>query len=91
MSDEFQLWPEQSTSALVCLHPSARYFTLWAPVSGSSRREREARSPRARASASGSESSLPQDAAFLLNQVPITKRPKSSSSPDFLLGDHFFM
>jgi 5-methyltetrahydrofolate--homocysteine methyltransferase len=28
MSDEFQLWPEQSTSALVCHHPSAKYFTL---------------------------------------------------------------
>jgi 5-methyltetrahydrofolate--homocysteine methyltransferase len=28
LSDEFQLWPEQSTSALVCHHPSAKYFTL---------------------------------------------------------------
>jgi len=28
MSDEFQLWPEQSTSALVCHHPSAKYFTI---------------------------------------------------------------
>ena len=28
MSEEFQLWPEQSTSALVCHHPSAKYFTL---------------------------------------------------------------
>jgi 5-methyltetrahydrofolate--homocysteine methyltransferase len=27
MSEELQLWPEQSTSALVCHHPSARYFT----------------------------------------------------------------
>jgi 5-methyltetrahydrofolate--homocysteine methyltransferase len=28
MSDEFQLDPEQSTSALVCHHPSAKYFTI---------------------------------------------------------------
>ena len=28
MSDESQLWPEQSTSALVCHHPSAKYFTI---------------------------------------------------------------
>ena len=28
MGEEFQLWPEQSTSALVCHHPSAKYFTL---------------------------------------------------------------
>ena len=28
MSDEFQLWPEQSTSALVCHHPGAKYFTI---------------------------------------------------------------
>jgi 5-methyltetrahydrofolate--homocysteine methyltransferase len=28
MSDEHQLWPEQSTSALVCHHPSAKYFTI---------------------------------------------------------------
>ena len=28
LSDEFQLWPEQSTSALVCHHPSAKYFTV---------------------------------------------------------------
>jgi 5-methyltetrahydrofolate--homocysteine methyltransferase len=28
MSDEFQLHPEQSTSALVCHHPSAKYFTI---------------------------------------------------------------
>jgi 5-methyltetrahydrofolate--homocysteine methyltransferase len=28
MSDEFQLWPEQSTSAIVCHHPSAKYFTI---------------------------------------------------------------
>jgi 5-methyltetrahydrofolate--homocysteine methyltransferase len=28
MGDEFQLWPEQSTSAIVCHHPEARYFTL---------------------------------------------------------------
>ena len=28
LSDEFQLWPEQSTSALVCHHPSAKYFTI---------------------------------------------------------------
>ena len=28
MSDEEQLWPEQSTSALVCHHPSAKYFTI---------------------------------------------------------------
>jgi len=28
MSDEHQLWPEQSTSAIVCHHPSAKYFTL---------------------------------------------------------------
>jgi 5-methyltetrahydrofolate--homocysteine methyltransferase len=28
MSDEFQLWPEQSTSAVVCHHPSAKYFTI---------------------------------------------------------------
>jgi 5-methyltetrahydrofolate--homocysteine methyltransferase len=28
MSDEDQLWPEQSTSALVCHHPSAKYFTI---------------------------------------------------------------
>jgi 5-methyltetrahydrofolate--homocysteine methyltransferase len=27
-SDEFQLHPEQSTSAIVCHHPSAKYFTL---------------------------------------------------------------
>ncbi len=28
LSDEFQLWPEQSTSALICHHPSAKYFTI---------------------------------------------------------------
>jgi 5-methyltetrahydrofolate--homocysteine methyltransferase len=28
LSDEFQLWPEQSTSALVCHHPQAKYFTI---------------------------------------------------------------
>jgi len=28
LSDEFQLDPEQSTSALVCHHPSAKYFTI---------------------------------------------------------------
>jgi len=28
MSDEHQLWPEQSTSALICHHPDAKYFTL---------------------------------------------------------------
>ena len=28
LSDEFQLEPEQSTSALVCHHPSAKYFTI---------------------------------------------------------------
>ncbi len=28
MGDEEQLWPEQSTSALVCHHPSAKYFTI---------------------------------------------------------------
>jgi len=28
MSDELQLWPEQSTSAIVVHHPSARYFTI---------------------------------------------------------------
>jgi len=28
MSDECQLWPEQSTSAIVCHHPSAKYFTI---------------------------------------------------------------
>jgi 5-methyltetrahydrofolate--homocysteine methyltransferase len=28
MSDEFQLHPEQSTSAIVCHHPSAKYFTI---------------------------------------------------------------
>ncbi|MDP6539027.1 MAG: methionine synthase [Planctomycetota bacterium] len=28
MSDEFQLWPEQSTSAIVVHHPEARYFTI---------------------------------------------------------------
>ena len=28
MSDESQLWPEQSTSALVCHHPAAKYFTI---------------------------------------------------------------
>ncbi len=28
MSDDDQLWPEQSTSALVAHHPSAKYFTI---------------------------------------------------------------
>jgi 5-methyltetrahydrofolate--homocysteine methyltransferase len=28
LGEEDQLWPEQSTSALVCHHPSAKYFTL---------------------------------------------------------------
>ncbi|MCZ6597557.1 MAG: methionine synthase [Planctomycetota bacterium] len=28
LGDEHQLWPEQSTSALVCHHPSAKYFTI---------------------------------------------------------------
>jgi len=28
LSDEDQLWPEQSTSAVVCHHPEARYFTV---------------------------------------------------------------
>ena len=26
LTDEFQLVPEQSTSALICHHPDARYF-----------------------------------------------------------------
>ncbi|HEX6886343.1 MAG TPA: vitamin B12 dependent-methionine synthase activation domain-containing protein [Planctomycetota bacterium] len=28
LSDEHQLWPEQSTSALVVHHPAAKYFTI---------------------------------------------------------------
>mgnify|MGYP002628959175 FL=1 len=28
LGDEDQLWPEQSTSAIVCHHPEARYFTI---------------------------------------------------------------
>jgi 5-methyltetrahydrofolate--homocysteine methyltransferase len=28
MSEGDQLWPEQSTSAIVCHHPSAKYFTI---------------------------------------------------------------
>jgi len=28
MSEEHQPWLEQSTSAIVCHHPSAKYFTL---------------------------------------------------------------
>jgi len=28
LSEEFQLDPEQSTTAIVCLHPQAKYFTL---------------------------------------------------------------
>ena len=28
LGEEEQLWPEQSTSAIVCHHPSAKYFTL---------------------------------------------------------------
>ena len=28
LSDEFQLEPEQSTSAIVCLHPQAKYFSV---------------------------------------------------------------
>ncbi len=28
MSEEDQLYPEQSTSAIVCLHPQAKYFTI---------------------------------------------------------------
>ena len=28
MGEDEQLWPEQSTSALVCHHPSAKYFTI---------------------------------------------------------------
>ena len=28
LGDEDQLWPEQSTSAIVCHHPQARYFTI---------------------------------------------------------------
>ena len=28
MGDEEQLWPEQSTSAIVCHHPAAKYFTI---------------------------------------------------------------
>jgi 5-methyltetrahydrofolate--homocysteine methyltransferase len=28
LGDEDQLWPEQSTSALVCHHPAAKYFTI---------------------------------------------------------------
>ena len=28
MSDEHQLWPEQSTSAIAVHHPSAKYFTV---------------------------------------------------------------
>ena len=28
LSDEFQLVPEQSTSALICHHPAARYFNV---------------------------------------------------------------
>jgi 5-methyltetrahydrofolate--homocysteine methyltransferase len=28
LGEEDQLWPEQSTSALVCHHPNAKYFTI---------------------------------------------------------------
>jgi len=28
LSEEFQLDPEQSTSAIICHHPEARYFNL---------------------------------------------------------------
>ena len=28
LSEEHQLWPEQSTSAIVCHHPEAKYFTI---------------------------------------------------------------
>jgi 5-methyltetrahydrofolate--homocysteine methyltransferase len=28
MGDEDQLWPEQSTSAIVLHHPGARYFSV---------------------------------------------------------------
>jgi 5-methyltetrahydrofolate--homocysteine methyltransferase len=28
LSEEHQLWPEQSTSAIVCHHPDAKYFTI---------------------------------------------------------------
>jgi 5-methyltetrahydrofolate--homocysteine methyltransferase len=28
LGEEAQLWPEQSTSAIICHHPSAKYFTL---------------------------------------------------------------
>ena len=28
LGDEDQLWPEQSTSAIICHHPEARYFTI---------------------------------------------------------------
>jgi 5-methyltetrahydrofolate--homocysteine methyltransferase len=28
LSDEFQIHPEQSTSALVVLHPKAKYFSV---------------------------------------------------------------
>jgi 5-methyltetrahydrofolate--homocysteine methyltransferase len=28
LSDEYQLEPEQSTSALISTHPAARYFTM---------------------------------------------------------------
>jgi 5-methyltetrahydrofolate--homocysteine methyltransferase len=28
LGDEFQLWPEESTSAIVVLHPQAKYFTI---------------------------------------------------------------
>jgi hypothetical protein len=31
LSDEDQLWPEQSTSAIVLHHPQARYFNVWRP------------------------------------------------------------
>ena len=28
MDEDEQLWPEQSTSAIVCHHPGAKYFTI---------------------------------------------------------------
>ncbi|MDO8349436.1 MAG: vitamin B12 dependent-methionine synthase activation domain-containing protein, partial [Planctomycetota bacterium] len=34
LSEEFQLVPEQSTSAVICHHPAAKYFNVSVPASG---------------------------------------------------------
>ncbi len=55
LSDEDQLWPEQSTSAIVLHHPQARYFNVerWRAAPSSRRPSAALLEPRCHRAADG--------------------------------------